>query len=236
MARKPVSQSDTQWNAKGSTLSDGTVVKKGYLSQKGKDTKRVTGRVNLVTDTGSKKAGQTQKYATGNKVKPTRKPTVRSYGSSTSSTSKPTAVTSSTTTTTSKPTAFSLTDPNKRNTYQTGRGQAAMQSAARTRQDALARKRRGMTSGTVTSAKKQQGRSSDNRIPGPLNPFALINKLNEERTDKRDTYGRPKPKTATSVKQSTTYYANGNARVWDPKLKKMITVSPNDRRHPKGKK
>lgn len=236
-----ISQSDTQWNPAVKNAA-GKVIKKGYLSEKGKPKKRVTAAVKMVVDTQGRKAGETQKYSSGRRVstKPARNVnrggSAPTSSSSNTSTTKPATVTSSTTTTKGKPAAFPLTDPNKRNTYQTGRGQTAMQNAARKRQDALARKRRGTTSGTVSSAKKQQKPSSDNRIWGPLNPFGLINKLNEERTDKRDTYGTPKPKTATSVKQSTTYYANGNARVWDPKLKKMITVSPNDRRHPKGKK
>ena len=67
MAPKPVSQSRTQWNPAVKNAA-GKVVKKGYLSQYGRPEKKVTGKVKLVTETGGKRAGQTQKYSSGRKV------------------------------------------------------------------------------------------------------------------------------------------------------------------------
>ena len=64
---KPVDQSRTQWNPAVKNAA-GKVVQKGYVSQKGKPEKRVTGAVRLVTETGGKRAGQTQKYSAGRKV------------------------------------------------------------------------------------------------------------------------------------------------------------------------
>lgn len=63
---KTVDQSRTEWVTKGTKLSDGTVVKKGYLAQKGKPEKKVTANVKIQTDTTSgKKAGQTYSYNKG---------------------------------------------------------------------------------------------------------------------------------------------------------------------------
>jgi hypothetical protein len=67
MAKEPVDQSRTQWNPAVKNAA-GKVVKKGYLSQYGRPEKRVTGKVKLVTKTGNKRAGQTQKYSAGRKV------------------------------------------------------------------------------------------------------------------------------------------------------------------------
>lgn len=63
---KTVDQSRTEWVAKGTKLSDGTIVQKGYLAQKGKPEKKVTANVKIQTDTASgKKAGQTYSYNKG---------------------------------------------------------------------------------------------------------------------------------------------------------------------------
>jgi transcription elongation factor len=67
MMAKPVDQSRTQWNPAVKNAA-GKFVQKGYLSQKGKPEKRVTSAVRLVTETGGKRAGQTQKYSSGRKV------------------------------------------------------------------------------------------------------------------------------------------------------------------------
>jgi hypothetical protein len=68
---KPVDQSRTQWNPAVKNAA-GKVIKKGYVSQYGKPEKRVTGSVKLVTETGGKRAGETQKYSAGRKVKDKR--------------------------------------------------------------------------------------------------------------------------------------------------------------------
>ncbi len=90
-----VSQSRTEWVKKGDTVN-GKVVTKGYLAQKGKPEKRVTAKVKLVTETGGKRAGQTQKYSAGRKVADKRpafggggsNPAVRPQGTSASTGSK----------------------------------------------------------------------------------------------------------------------------------------------------
>lgn len=229
-----VSQSDTQWN-KAVKNAAGKVVKKGYLSQKGKPEKRVTGRVNLVVDTGAKKAGQTQKYVTGNKpVAAKRVASSQRNGP----TSNKNVVTSPTVTTPTGPTVNTKTG--SKSAYQAGRGQVAQSASARAARSKAAsaadsrRKatRQGMTSGTVASAKNAPSRGMS-MIPNALNPFGLVNKSREEQ---RPKYGEAKPKTASSVKQGVTYLANGNARVWDSRQKKMIVVVPTDYRHPKAKK
>lgn len=64
--KKTVDQSRTMWVKKGDKLSDGTVAKKGYLAQYGKDTKKVTANVKIQTDTASgKKKGETYSYNKG---------------------------------------------------------------------------------------------------------------------------------------------------------------------------
>jgi len=64
-----VSQSRTMWVKKGETVG-GQVVKKGYLAQYGKAEKKVSAKVNIVTDTESgKKAGQSYKYGKGRTIR-----------------------------------------------------------------------------------------------------------------------------------------------------------------------
>lgn len=67
---KSVSQSNTMWVKKG-TVVNGEAVKKGYLAQYGKPEKKVTNKVKMVVDTGGVKAGQTQAYKEGRRVKAT---------------------------------------------------------------------------------------------------------------------------------------------------------------------
>ena len=67
MAKKPVSQSNTQWVKKGDVVN-GKTVAKGYLAQYGKPAKKVTARVKMVQKTGGVSAGDTQKYKTGRRV------------------------------------------------------------------------------------------------------------------------------------------------------------------------
>lgn len=72
---KPVvSQSRTMWVKKGQKLSDGTVAKKGYLAQYGKDTKKVSARVQMVQQTGGVAKGDTQVYKNGKRRTPMMKP------------------------------------------------------------------------------------------------------------------------------------------------------------------
>ena len=101
---KPVSQSRTQWVKKGDIVN-GKKVEKGYLAQKGKPAKKVTARVNIVTDTESgKKAGETYRYKTGrtaNKVKP--KATTAGGGRLPGQRPTPTSTTSTSTVTPSNP-------------------------------------------------------------------------------------------------------------------------------------
>jgi hypothetical protein len=102
---KPVSQSRTQWVKKGDIVN-GKKVEKGYLAQKGKPAKKVTARVNIVTDTESgKKAGETYRYKTGrtaNKVKP--KATTAGGGRLPGQRPTPTSTTSTSTVTPNAPT------------------------------------------------------------------------------------------------------------------------------------
>lgn len=68
--RKPsVSQSRTMWVEKGAVV-DGKTVKKGYLAQYGKPTKRVTANVRAVKgNAAGMKAGSVTRYKAGRKVK-----------------------------------------------------------------------------------------------------------------------------------------------------------------------
>ena len=81
MAKKTVSQSRTEWVEKG-TIVNGRKVKKGYLAQKGKPEKKVTGRVALVT--GQSSLGATSTYKKGRRVKPAsaKKPATSTKSSS----------------------------------------------------------------------------------------------------------------------------------------------------------
>lgn len=72
---KPVvSQSRTMWVKKGQKLSDGSVAKKGYLAQYGKDTKKVTARVQMAQQTGGVAKGDIQVYKAGKRRTPMMKP------------------------------------------------------------------------------------------------------------------------------------------------------------------
>jgi hypothetical protein len=68
-----VSQSRTMWVKKGEMVG-GKEVTKGYLAQYGKAEKRVSAKVNIVTDTESgKKAGETWRYGKGKTVAKVKK-------------------------------------------------------------------------------------------------------------------------------------------------------------------
>lgn len=78
---KPVvSQSRTMWVKKGQKLSDGTVAKKGYLAQYGKDTKKVTARVQMEKQTGGVAKGDIQMYKAGKRRTPMMKPDAPAAG------------------------------------------------------------------------------------------------------------------------------------------------------------
>jgi hypothetical protein len=99
---KTVSQSNTEWVAKGTTVN-GKKVDKGYLAQKGKPSKKVTATVKVVESSGSVTAGTTAKYKAGRRSeaaakgagsmggKPAAKPARVAAGSATGSTAKPAA-------------------------------------------------------------------------------------------------------------------------------------------------
>lgn len=66
---KPVvSQSRTMWVKKGQTLSNGKIATEGYLAQYGKDTRRVTARVQMKKQTGGVASGDIQEYKGGKRV------------------------------------------------------------------------------------------------------------------------------------------------------------------------
>lgn len=243
MARKPVSQSNTQWNAKGSRRADGSIIEKGYLSQKGKDTKRVTGRVNLVV---GKRTGQTQKYVDGNKAKGGSSAAVGGYNPSTRSYTS-TGLTAAQIAARKADAAKAALDAKNKKLgpvrgYQAGRGMTAQSPSARASRlqagvsatAARDKKARGMTSATVASAKKTPKPAGPQYIPGWLNPFYGAEERN--RRPKKDPYPATYKPPTTAQKAAVTYLANGNARVYDAKQKKMITVAPTDPRHPKYRK
>lgn len=180
-----VDQSRTQWNPAVKNAA-GKVVKKGYLSQYGRPEKRVTGKVKLVTETGGKRAGQTQKYSAGRKIvsnKPAfgvggsnpsaRKPNGGSTGGSTGSStgsSNSGGSTSSSAATKAADKATGASDKSKKMSYQTGSGRssgsgASSRSAAQAAAFASANKKKkpGVDYRSVAAANRKDSASAMNR-------------------------------------------------------------------------
>ena len=145
-----VSQSRTQWVAKGETVG-GKVVKKGYLAQKGKPEKRVTANVKLVTETGTKRAGQTQNYSDGRKMV-SNKPAFAVGGSNPSVKKKDISPTGGSTAAqiaarkaaeakaaAARAAADSASDKSKKMSYQSGSATTTNMAASRARSAAQAR-------------------------------------------------------------------------------------------------
>lgn len=190
-----VDQSRTQWNPAVKNAA-GKVIKKGYLSQYGRPEKRVTGKVKLVTETGGKRAGQTQKYSAGRKVvsnKPAfgvggsnpsaRKPTGGSTGSSTKSSTGGSTSGSATAKAAGAVKAAGASNKSKKMSYQTGSGMssgsgAASRSAAQAAAFASANKKKkpGVDYRSVAAANRKDSASAMNRrtSSAPSKPKATI--------------------------------------------------------------
>tara|TARA_R110000868_G_scaffold185942_3_gene428070 strand:- start:729 stop:1343 length:615 start_codon:yes stop_codon:yes gene_type:complete len=201
--------------------------------------------VNLVEDTGKKKAGQAQRYVTGNKAAPRG-------GTPRSRTDTSTGLTAAQIAARKAAAAKAALDAkNKRlgpvSGYQAGRGMTAQSPSARADRlkagvnSAAARKKKfqSMTSGTVTSGRRTPKPDGSWQKTNPLSwatEFFTPPRQRGVNKPKVNPYPKTYKPPSAAQKSAVTYLPNGNARVYDAKLKKTITVAPTDPRHPKYRK